>query len=337
MAFSLTLRWQALNANALIDAGFDQWVVEKETVTPGVFAPVAPVHVQPPISPNMFDYVFNAATADVADMGTFRALAYNSVTDAYDATPVAVVPSFSGYTTVAAIRADGWAQTAYSDAVVQGAIQRSTELIDKICRQWFEPRFKRVSLDAKRIDQLWVKVPIIAINDVRIDDEYLFLEEFEIYNRHLTHGIVNPDDRSDPRIAWGDGREPVDVRRLYGGGRFPKARKSVVVRGVFGYTELGPNDYNGETAVDSQIPISYGQTPGPIARAATKLAIRYMVPFDDSDEMTKASSVISEKTRDQSYTLAGVPDSELGFGLSGDTEIDKILMMYMAPLDVGVV
>lgn len=337
MAFSLNLRWQAPNANALVTAGFDLWVIEKETSTPGDFAPIAPVQVFPPISENLFEYVFTGSTNDVADLGTFRATAYQSSSGTYDTSDISVTASLRGYATIQDIRDQGWLEAAYSNAVVQGAIQRATDYIDKICRQWFEPRYRRVSLDAERIDQLWLEIAIIAVNDVRIDDEYLDLDEFEIYNRHLTHGIVNPDDRYDPRIAWGDGREPVDVRRLYGGGRFPRARKSVVARGIFGFTEIGVGDYAGETAPGSQLPISLGSTPTAIARVAAKLAIRYMVPFEESDAMAKATKVIGEKTRDQSYTLASPSEAEASYGLTGDTEIDTVLKMYMAPLQCGVI
>lgn len=338
MAFSLNLQWQADNANVLLDAGYDQWVVEKETATgSGIWNAIAPIHVQPPITRNMTIYIFNASSSSLTDLGSFRARAYNTTDALYDATPIAIEAALRGYATIEDVRDQGYDISVYSDAKVQAAIGKATSFIEKICRQWFEPRFKRVVVDAEKIDQLWLKVPIIAIQEARIDEEVLDLDEFEIYNRHLTHGIVNPDDRANPRVAWGDGREPIDVRRLYGGGRFPKARKSVTFLGVFGYTDIGEDDFVGETAEGSQIPIAYGKTPDPIRFVATKLAIRYMLPFEDAEAMTKASKVISEKTRDQSYTLATPSESEASYGFTGDTELDVILGMYLAPFDIGVV
>lgn len=338
MAFGLNLSWQANNANTLVDAGFDLWVIEKETpIDSGTYVPIAPVQALPPITKNFFNYVFSAKTDDVSSLGNFRAVAYNSGSGIYDGIAVPIAVKLRGYANIGDIRAQGWTATAYPDAVVQMAIERASDFIDMICRQWFEPRYRRMSIDTKNVDHLWVNVPIIAINDIMLDETILSIDSFEIYNRHLTHGIVNPDDRSDPRIAWGEGRETVDIRRLYGGGRFPRGRKTVVGRGIFGYTEIGSYDYHGETADNSQIPISLGQTPGPIVRAATKLSILRMVPFEDADGMAKATKVISEKTRDQSYTLASIPESEAGFGFTGDTEIDSILKMFMGPIDVGVV
>lgn len=336
MAFSLNLTWQAPNANALLDDGYDQWVIEKESPAT-VWAAIAPLQVMPIITKDMLQYVFNGSTGDVAVVGVFRARAYDSVNQVYEATPITVTAALAGYCSIDDIREQGYAIGTYPDAKVQSAIQRTTSIIDKLCRQWFEPRYKRVSLDAKRIDQLWVKIPIIAIQEAKIDEEVLDLDEFEIYNRHLTHGIVNPDDRADPRIAWGDGREPIDVRRLYGGGRFPKARKSVICRGVFGYTDVGPEGYVGETADRSQIPITFGVTPEAIKQAATKLTLKYMLTFEDAQDLLKAGKVIEEKTRDQSYKLASPSTADASYGLTGDTEVDNILVMYQAPFDIGVV
>ena len=336
MTFSLNLTWQANGANALVADGYDQWVIEKEGPE-SVWTAIAPFHVMPIITENMFQYVFTCSTEDITELGTFRARAYHSVDEVYDASAISVASALSGYCTIQDIRDQGYASSAYADAKVQTAIQRATSVIDKLCRQWFEPRYKRVSLDAKRIDQLWVKIPIIAMQEIKIDEEILSLDEFEIYNRHLTHGIVNPDDRADPRIAWGQGRSTVDIKRLYGGGRFPKARKSVICRGVFGYTDIGPGEYVGETADGSQIPITFGITPEAIQHAATKLTLKYMLPFEEAQDLMNASKVIEEKTRDQSYKLATPSAAQGGYGLTGETEADQILAMYQAPFDIGIV
>lgn len=322
--------------NALVDAGYDFWSVEKEEAGP-VYTPIAPMTAFPPLAKDVTQYVFTYSTTDVAVIPTIRARAYRSSDSTYDATSIPVTVSLAGYCTIQDVRDQGYTAVLYPDADVQKAIGDATALIDRVTRQWFEPRFKRVMMDAKKLDQLFLQVPIVAVMRMEIDEVAMEMDEFLIYNRHLTHGIVNPDDRADPRVTWGQARSNLDIRRLYGGGRFEQARKSVMLSGVFGYTEHGPGDYIGETAKGSQVPISYGGPPIPIQKAALRLTIRYFQPLDQGDDISKASRVIEEKTRDQSYKLSTPSEQDGSYGITGDIEVDKILMMYPAPLDCGVV
>jgi hypothetical protein len=336
MAFGLNLTWEAATVNSLVDAGYDLWSIEKEEAGP-TWVPIAPLTVTPPLVSDMTKYVFQGMTADSASIPTMRARGYRSSDSTYSATEFPVTVSLGGYCTIQDVRDQGWDASLYTDNQVLAAINYATNLIDRITRIWFEPRYRKVSMDGQHIDQLFLKVPIVAVMVLEIDETVQALEEFVVYNRHLTHGIVNPDDRADPRVAWGEARSNVDIRRLYGGGRFAKARKSVVISGIYGYTEHGPGDYAGETVKGNQIPVSYGSTPEPIKQAALRLAIRYMQPIDEGDETGMAGKVIEEKTRDQSYKLGTPSESDSSYGLTGDIEVDKILQMYPAPLDVGVV
>jgi hypothetical protein len=334
MADSLILRWRHPVPNPLLDAGYKLWRVERED-TPGNWTAVAPDSACPPIGKDTFDYVFRD-TYEIGAIKPYRAYPYNP--DAGLGGPVETVTAApAGYCSVADIRAQGYTAALYPDDVVRAAIVQATQLIDRITRQWFEPRFRWMMLDGKSIDTLWPKVPIICVQLIEVDEQVLDVEELEIYNRHLTHGIVNPDDRADPRIAWGDARIPIDVQRLYGGGRFPKARKSIRVGGIFGYTDLSFDGHTGETVVGSQVPLDYGETPAAIKRACTKLAILKMVPFDEAAALVAGGKVTGEKTRDQSYTLASPSTADASYGLTGDIEVDKTLQMYAAPFDCKVV
>lgn len=334
MPYAVNLSWNAANINTLIGNGYDIWSVEVDTG--GGFVAVAPTQAMPILVEDMQKYIFKGSSATIT-LPDFRIRAYKSTDQTYDATPISPTKELAGYCTLEDVRDQGYTITAYSDAKVWTAIQKASQLIDKISRIWFEPRYRMVSMDGKKIDQLFLKVPIVALMKIEIDSTAEELASFVVYNRHLTHGIVQPDDRADPRIAWGEGRDGVDIRRLYGGGFFLKARKSIKLFGVFGYTELGPGQYVGETVENNQIPIDYGVTPEPISRATLRLAIRFMMPIEEGDDLVNASKVVAESTRDQSYTLAKGSEIDSSYGMTGDIEVDKILQMYPAPFDVGAV
>ncbi len=335
MAYSLSLKWDAQTVNSLIDDGYGIWSIERY-VDPD-WVPIAPISITPQLVSNMTSYVFHGATTDADTLPVMRARAYRASDGAYSAEEFSITVSYGGYCTIQDVRDEGYAEEAFTNSKVLSGINYATALIDKITRQWFEPRYRRLSMDGRHIDQLFLKVPICAVMKLEIDNAAQNLADFVVYNRHLTHGIVSPDDRADPRIAWGEGRDSIDIRRLYGGGRFARARKSITVDGVFGYTEHGPGDYAGETVRGNQLPISYGETPEPIRKAALRLAIRYMQPLEDGDDVAMAGRVIEEKTRDQSYKLGTPSVSDSSYGLTGDIEVDKILQMYPAPFDIGVV
>lgn len=336
MSIRTKYTWTASNVDDLLSDGYNTWVLEVES-PPATWTAISSLTVMPEIVSGMSNYVFNGSASSTTTLPTIRARAYRASDDSYYATPYDVTVSLAGYCTIADIRDEGYAITAYPDETVQQAINASTSIIDRLTRQWFEPRYKRVSLDGKGIDTLFLYVPIVTITKVEVDGSSESLDNYEFYNRHLTHGIVSQDDRADPRICWGENRTGVDIRRLYGGGDFQRARKSIVVSGLFGYTDLGPDDFAGETVKGNQIPVSYGVTPGLINQAAKRLTIRHMQTFSDGDDSAKASRLLSEKTRDQSYTLAAPSTADSSYGLTGDLEVDKILMMYQAPIDlVGV-
>ena len=333
MPYAVNLSWEAANINTLIANGYDIWSVEVDS---GGFSAIAPLQAMPILVGDVRKYIFKGSSATEV-MPDFRVRAYKSSDQTYDATPIVPTKAIAGYCTLQDVREQGYTQTAYSDAKVWTAIQRATQLIDKISRMWFEPRYQMVSMDGRKIDQLFLKVPIVSVMKVEIDRNAEEIGSFVIYNRHLTHGTVQPDDRANPRVAWGEGRDGVDIRRLYGGGTFLKARKSIKLFGIFGYTEIGPGQYVGETVEDNQMPIDYGITPEPIQRAALRLAIRFILPIEDGDDQINASKVIEEKTRDQSYKLASGSEMDTSYGMSGDLEVDKILQMYPAPFDIGIV
>jgi hypothetical protein len=158
------------------------------------------------------------------------------------------------------------------------------------------------------------------------------LSSFEVSNRHLTGWDRTGEDQANPCIRYG---QDEDFSAVLEEGCFPQGRANVKVWALLGYTEIGSGDQVGETADDSQIPISYGHTPEDIRRACLLLAIRYMLTIDDADALRDRARVTSESNRDQSYTMTAWAGASSDYGMTGDVEVDTILMRYPRPLGIG--
>jgi hypothetical protein len=154
------------------------------------------------------------------------------------------------------------------------------------------------------------------------------LDDVRVYNRWLTQGMVLPDDRDDPRAEW------VRIARPFPFQRHEPAyviwrtgRQNVRVLGLFGYT-----DPDGGFV---------GSTPERIRHVAKLLALRDLPgAWGDSEreDVRNRHRLLSETTRDQSYTLgrdARLGASGGGADLTGDPDIDGILAEYAAPPFVG--
>jgi len=130
----------------------------------------------------------------------------------------------------------------YSDAVVQSWIDWAQTFIEEVTGQWFTPRELTVKIDGRDTRTQLVPVPIIVIEKVEFVDfptipsgvSELDLDAFVIYNRHVADGLLNPDDRANPRIAFQGtkiGRRQIFIEE------FPEGKQNVWLTGRFGYTE----------------------------------------------------------------------------------------------------
>lgn len=265
---------------------------------------------------------------------------YHSVSLAESDKSAAVRVGSLGYIDVEDVRDEGFTVSMVSDAQVAKGIRSATAHIDRVTRQWFEPRVRTFRLDGTRGQDLALNVPIISLTTASLWDESIDLPDLWVYNRHLTQGLLTPDDRDNPRIGWRDEVMTMRLRRDYQGlAKFDRGSGNVTVSGVFGYTELDPLDIPGETLPGSQIPVSFGSAPLLIKRACLLLAVRYMYPYATGlgDEFRQRAKIVSESTADQSYQLGGGGVGDNSWGITGDIEVDNILMGYMAPASVGVV
>jgi hypothetical protein len=235
------------------------------------------------------------------------------------------------YITVADIRAAGLTDTvAYPDAAVDAAILLWQEVLDRMCRQWFEPRDITMKLDGTDSDTLHLGVPVIELASLRINDNIDALDPtyYRVYS-----SVGYPDDRRNPRIVL---RTLSDVSDIYSAPieshrlRFRKGRQNQELVGSFGFVEAD------------------GSTPLPIKRALTKLVIEKLVnpiPVPSSGPGVPpppvvAGALLEEWTDGHRVKYADVfkftenrPSPYMG--ITQDQEILTIVRLYRAPLAIA--
>lgn len=218
-----------------------------------------------------------------------------------------------GYVTVAELREEGITEAMATDDQLLEKIGRWSGHIDKLTGQWFEPRSLTLLLDGEGSRRLTLDHPIIDITEILIEDDEtpVPVEEYAVYNRHMTGQVGGDDDRNDPHV---------DFRR---GRTWPDGRQNISVEGRFGYTDPpGPP----------------GTTPEDIKRACMLLVVQDLPALGDYDERLEnflKLRLISEKTRDQSQAYGTPRKSGASGYLTGNEEIDQLLEHYMGPLEIG--
>ena len=242
---------------------------------------------------------------------------------------LATVAGFTadGYASVSDLRAEGVSPADASDARLQQLIALASRYIERVTGRFFDPRTQTLTLDGSGGRTLPLGHPIIGVDSVIIDASPFSLGDspvdpsaYRVYNRHLTQGLLLPDDRDNPKLEllYGDG--PVGALGL-GSFIWPRGQQNITVHGVFGYTEP-----DGSPS---------GRTPT-LIRHATKLLVMRELPLlgsvDQREDAQRRFRLTSERTRDQSYTLEAL---QLHGAFTGDPEIDNILVAFVRPPDFG--
>ena len=343
------LKWEVDSTalDALLTAGYDAWKVERDNGG-GSWVEISYPTTRPPLVVNAFRYLYADPSGPVDAVsfeanGDYRAVPYRT-SDGATSAPVSAAKARRCYITPQDVWDEGYVNPPWTPSKVWRGIDRATATIDRLCGQWFEPRYTQFSFDGTDHDQLWLELPICALHELRQDDTVVDLTDLSVYNRHLTRGQLNPDDRSNPKVTYaldfppgyrGRRRRIYADAALFGGGR-----KNVILKGIFGFTELSDGDVAAETVDESQIPVSYGQTPAEIKRAALLLSLTYMLPANEQQEAAMENRITEVRTRDQYVKFAdpgGSGGSDAAYGLTGNLEVDNILMRYAGPLRMGAV
>ncbi len=244
------------------------------------------------------------------------------------------------YTTVDRMRDEGIATKDVKNSKLVDLIVLASQYVEMYTGNVFEPVGKIVSMDGRSAVALLLNEPIVAVADVIIDTSPFFPSDlqidpslFRIYNRHLSQGLLNPDDRDSPKIEFfhtsrdiegSGGLASFSFDRLH----FPDGQQNIHVTGVFGYT-----DPNGRDRI--------GVTPQLIEQATSLLVMRNTAKLSKSDErweQARRHLETERRTRDQ-QTKWDVPSSRgAAFGaFTGDPEIDTILARFTKPVPLAAV
>ena len=218
------------------------------------------------------------------------------------------------YVTVQDLRDFGLTEETASDQQVAAAIVLWSQVIDKICGQWFEPRAVTFRLDGSGSDVLHLPVPIISISSLKVNGESVALAS----DRYVAYtNRVMPDDRLNPRIRLGNAGS-----YWTGSGPFYAVGiQNQSVTGIFGYVE---EDLS---------------TPAPIKYALMKLISEKLKNPPNANEdlppdenLGLQGPVIEETTDGHSRKWANVSVKMtrpgIASGITSDPEINAILLMY---------
>ncbi len=241
--------------------------------------------------------------------------------------------SGTGYAFISDLREEGVTAADVPDARLQQLITRASRYIERMTGRFFEPRLPTLTLDGSGGRSLLLGEAIVGIEAVYIETSpyapgNLFIDPdfYRVYNRHLTQGLLLPDDRDNPKLEFVHTSDLLGVR--FEPPQFsllsfvwPCGTQNITVHGVFGYTEPDGSPT--------------GRTPE-LIRHVTKLLVMRELPrmadLDRREDVQKRWRLTGERTRDQSYTLEAL---RLHGEFTGDPEIDNILVAFVRPPDFG--
>jgi len=206
------------------------------------------------------------------------------------------------YATLDDIRLEGVQPGDADDARVLAAVEEASRLVDQLCGWYFEPRLATLRLDGRGAPTMWLPVPPIRLERLEVNGWPIILDPENL----VVVGAPAAPGFDGPRLT-----------RTHG--VFPRGAGNVVIDGLFGFTE--PDG----TAI--------GRVPRAIRRATILLTLRCLAPLADvhGDDTRNQWRIVEERTRDQSVRFAE-PERAL---LTGDAEIDRLLLAYGRPAAMG--
>jgi hypothetical protein len=233
------------------------------------------------------------------------------------------------YISVASIRTLGIPNPP-TDFEVESSIRLWQKCVERVTRQWYFPKTLELEVDGTDSDALHFGVPIISIDQIRINRsaDALAANLYKVYNKNEL------EDRLNPRIKLVDGyNEDLDIfSRPVGNGRlkFRKGRQNQYIKGTFGYVEA-----------DGSVPLM-------IQRAVTLLVIEKITtpPYSppDADPLAPppilTGSLIEEWTDGHRKRYGDVfgpikPRAPGLFGLTNNPEVLQIFRLYKAPIGIA--
>lgn len=255
--------------------------------------------------------------------------------------------------------------------VLREVTQASRE-IDKLTGRIFYPKWIEMRAGGSGSYILSLDLPIISISEMyvrgatqsgrSIDDGFALVDPslYTVDNRHIRYrkaynptyptvpdgfldapgdgsgGVFNPDDREGPCIRFRAHNKTMlgrpnnriglynnSIERVYNATAigFPPGNQNVLLKGFFGYTEEDVS------------------TPSQIQKVGELLALRNGIirwgDENESDRERMKHKTIMEKT--DTHLWMGEAKDRLAGAITGDPEIDRILVDFTRPAQVGVV
>lgn len=259
----------------------------------------------------------------------------------FELTAAPYLPNQPHYCTYGDLTDVGRLPSNATPAKVQRWIEKASKLVEMYTGRGpfaFDPQFKIVEVDGSSARSVLLGEPICAIEGVQMtivsafgqSNLSIISQALRIYNRHLTANLTRPDDRFSPKLEFihGDdlnGIGSASTNNTASGYRldtlvWPRGNKNVQVTGIFGFTE-----WDGSWV---------GKTPDMIRRATALLVFRNFVDqcVDDREARQRGYRLIQENTRDQGQQFS---QPWLKGWLTGDPEIDQILISFLRPPGMG--
>jgi hypothetical protein len=229
------------------------------------------------------------------------------------------------YITLQDVRDQGFTNPPYSDTVVNQAIADVEDYILQVTGNWFDVRTLTLELDGLQSEVLPLPHPIIEVTSIEMYGAPITLTDVSIYNRHL-QGMLNPDDRQDPKIEFKSSYlYRLSDHAFYR--TFPRDSKNIKIVGKFGYRDYDPLN-------------PQGKVPPMLKRAALMLISRFIEQLGGPYGMApwRGHELARKTTRNQSCEYASaLTEGRLFGGITGDIYVDRILSLFVRPINVGIV
>lgn len=192
------------------------------------------------------------------------------------------------------------------------------QTVDLHTGQWFNARSfdssNPVKYDGNNTRMIHFPVPIIEITSLKLNNETTALSSnaYQVFN-----GRSLPDDRRNPKVMLMENTQDT----IYTSGRthrFFLKDYFTLIEGTFGFVEED------------------GSTPEAIQWATARLVALNMLADQDPTSTNQTKKREKTDLHEVEYdTSSSTPADSIQTKMTGDNSVDKILMMYKAPIGIG--